>query len=403
MSQTQTPPLQSFAYRAATKAGGELTGAIDAADSQDARSRLQAMGLEVREVVAEAKPARRGRLDHASFVAFNQQLAALTRAGMPVESGLRLITQETRRGGLRRAITAVADDIENGASLGDAFAAGRSSFPTLYGRLIDAGVEAGNLPSMLYNLGRHLDLLGRLRATIWQAVAYPLAVLLALAAVVGALSAFVFPKFMEVFADFDTDLPLLTIVMIDSSRWLPYAMLLIVVAILLTPVLWGLARRFDWDVPLADGVGLVLPLLGGVLRKKLLARWFDTVRLGVEAGLDLPRALRLAGDALGSPSLARDVDRLAGSLEAGHRLTTERRLSIVPASADATMQIAAEQGRLPDALATLTELYREQAEGRVAMINILLTPLLLLLLAFVLGLFVTAMFLPLIRLMQWIM
>jgi len=403
MSQTPTDPLHSFAYRAATRSGGQLTGAIDATDTQDARARLEAMGLEVREVAAEAQPARRGRLDHASFIAFNQQLAALTRAGMPVESGLRLIAQETRRGGLRRAITGVADDIERGVSLGDAFAAKRSAFPPLYGRLIDAGVQAGDLPGMLYNLGRHLDLLGRLRATVWQAVAYPLAVLLVLAAVVGLLAAFVFPRFVEVFQDFDTDMPLLTLLVIDSSAWLPFVMLIVVIVILSTPVLWALARLLRWDVVLADGVGMVLPLIGGVLRKNLLARWFDTVRLGVDAGLDLPRAMQLGSDAMGSPSLTHDVARLVDAMHSGRTLSQADRLWVIPVSATATMQIAADQGRLSQTLATLTELYREQAEARVALVNVLLTPFLLLLLAFVLGLMVIAMFLPLVKLMQSVM
>ena len=92
------------------------------------------------------------------FVAFNQQLAQLAKAGLPLERGLRLIAADLGRGRLARAITEVADELERGTPLAEAFDRHRGRFPSLYGRLVDAGVRSGNLSEVLLNLGRHLDM-----------------------------------------------------------------------------------------------------------------------------------------------------------------------------------------------------------------------------------------------------
>ena len=125
---------------------------------------------------------------------------------------------------------------------------------------------------------------------------------------------------------------------------------------------------------------LPLPLIGPVLRRNLIARWCDAVRLGVEAGLDLPRAIELAGEAVASPRLKRDGDELIGALSSGK--TPDAVIGstrLLPATVPAAMTLAAQNSDLPRTLATLSEMYQQQAETRLNLIPGLLTPLLILL------------------------
>ena len=98
------------------------------------------------------------------FAAFNQQLAQLTGAGLPVEQGLRMIAAEMRKSSMRRTLDLVAAELESGKTLPEAVAAYRDKFPPLYAQLIDAGIRAGNLSGILLNLGRHLTLVRRLQS-----------------------------------------------------------------------------------------------------------------------------------------------------------------------------------------------------------------------------------------------
>src|SRR5262249_32173436 len=155
-----------------------------------------------------AAPKRLGADD---FILFNQQLAHLTQAGLPVERGLRLIAADMQSGRLASAASAVASDLERGVPLRDAFDRHPNQFPSLYARLIDAGVQTGNLPGMLFSLGRHLELVNRVRFAIWSVFAYPLIALVALSLIILFVATRILPQMDGMYGDFHTRLPSLTL------------------------------------------------------------------------------------------------------------------------------------------------------------------------------------------------
>ena len=162
----------AFGFRAQTHDGLSMSGTLEASDVDDANRQLHALGLRVVELeprpAAALAPAGGPRLRGEDFIAFNQQLAHLTSAGLPIEHGLRLIAQDARRGRLARTIQQLADELERGTPLPQALAKYESKFPPLYARLVEAGVKSNNLPAMLLNLGRHAEMVQRLRAAIWR-------------------------------------------------------------------------------------------------------------------------------------------------------------------------------------------------------------------------------------------
>jgi len=161
----------TFAYRAQSIDGQPLTGTIDAASPDHARQQLESLRLRVLELAPAqaAAPATRP-LRGEDFLTFNQQLAHLTSAGMPLEQGLRLIAQDMNRGAVANTIRQIADELEKGVPLGQAFEKHAAQFPPAYGHLIDAGVKTSNLSGMLLNLSEHLRTLANLRAALWRAM-----------------------------------------------------------------------------------------------------------------------------------------------------------------------------------------------------------------------------------------
>src|SRR5262249_18298483 len=174
-------PLATFAYSATTSEGEQVQGTIEAYDLQDASRRLSAMQLNVASLKPAAKIGARSKpIGAADFIPFNQQLAQLTRPGLPIEQGLRLIAQALRRSRLKSSIQQLVTELERGVPLAQAFERHQKDFPPLYSRLLDAGIRAGNLPAMLLNIGRHAEMVNRLRGAVWRSLAYPLAVLFGL-------------------------------------------------------------------------------------------------------------------------------------------------------------------------------------------------------------------------------
>jgi type II secretory pathway component PulF len=391
----------TFAYRAQGIDGQPLTGTIDAASADLARERLESLRLRVLELApADDRGAAVRPLKGEDFLTFNQQLAHLTAAGMPLEHGLRLIAEDMRRGRVANTVRQIADDLEKGVPLGTAFEKHAAQFPPAYGHLIDAGVKTNNLSGMLLNLGEHLRTLAQLRAALWRALAYPLAVFVALCCIVAFLSGYLFPRFAEVYSMWGTRLPPITEFLIANGRAMAAAFLtlagLVVLALLVSRILKAMGKHG----PLRDAVALRLPLVGPVISRSLISRWCDAVRLGVVGGMDLPRAMRTAGDAVGSARIRADADRMAAKIEAGQPVLAGESFDVLPATVPAAIELSTRHGGLPQTLGTLAHMYREQAQAKVGVIPAVLTPLLLTILTCAIGFIILAMFLPFVNLIS---
>ena len=401
MTQAVPDNFDSFAYQAQTAEGQAVAGTIDASSIEQAQRLLQTLRLRVLEIAPTRRPPRARPLGGEDFLSFNQQLTHLTAAGLPVEHGLRLIAQDMRTGHLRTTVEQVAAELERGTPLGEAFEKHREKFPPLYARLVSAGVATHNLPGMLLSLGRHMEMVYRLRATLWRVTAYPLMVLVALGLILFFLSWSIIPQFEMIFRDFGTKLPVLTQLMLDAARVMPAVLIAIGIVILVLPILWQLARVAGVDRAVLDTVILPLPLVGPVLKRNMIARWCDAVRLGTEAGLDLPRSIELAGEAVASPKLRRDGEEMIGAMQSGRTpdvVVGSTRL--LPATVPAAITLAGNTGDLPRTLGTLSDMYQQQAENRLNLLPGLLTPLLILLVAVMIGIVVLGLFLPFISLIQ---
>ena len=391
----------SFAYEAQTERGDALSGTIDAPDAARAATLLESLRLRVLRIDPVGLAARSAPLRGDDFASFNQQLAHLTSAGLPVEHGLRLIAQDMRSGRLAETIRTVAGELERGTPMGEAFDRHREKFPPLYGRLVEAGVRTGDLSGMLLNLGRHLELVNRLRGMMWRATAYPLIVLVVLLVVLLFISGWIIPQFETLFADFGVRLPQVTQVLLGTSGWLPPLLIGVLGAIALVMLLWPILRLSGGDQAVIEALVLPAPLVGPVLRRNMIARWCDALRLGVDAGFDLPRAIGLANEAIGSRALRRDGETLITTLEQGRPLDEPSlRLRVIPATVSATIELGRSKKQLSETLAALAELYQQQAEVRLNLIPAILTPLMLIFTAVIIGLVVLGLFAPLISLIQ---
>lgn len=390
----------TFAYQAQTADGQRLTGTIEALNAEEAARRLEAMRLRVIEIGPAQPPPRSARpLRGDDFAAFNQQLAQLTAAGMPVEQGLRLIAADLRSGRLARTVDQLAAELERGTPLDLALEKYKDQFPPLYGRLVAAGVRSGNLSGVLLNLGHHLDTIARLRNVLWRTLAYPMFVVLALGFLLVFLGMVVLPQFQKVYSEFHIQLPGITNVLLEVGRFAPALLVLLLILIIGGPIFWAVVRALGHADAIVERFVIPLPLIGPVLKNNLLARWCDAVKIGVDAGLDLPAALGMAGDATRSRRLTRDGGELAGALASGRAMTSVQ-THLLPATIPSALQFASASHDLGTTLASLSDLYQRQAELRLASLPQVLTPMLVLLIALFVGFVIFAMLAPLIALIN---
>ncbi|MBV8782174.1 MAG: type II secretion system F family protein [Phycisphaerae bacterium] len=350
----------------------------------------------------------------AELISFNEQFAQLAAAGLPVEYGLRLVADDLKRGRLADSVRALADELERGVPLPEAFARHAGRFPPLYVRLIDAGIRSNQLAALLMNLGRHLETMRRLRAALWRTFAYPIMVLLLLAIVLVFVSQFVLPQFKVMAADISKvhpfphydfatrsyvtpppfTLPWPTLLLLSVGSAIP--IIVPVVVFLIVGVPWIL-RRMSRDSVGIERLTFNLPFIGTILHRNLIARWCDAAALATSSGLDLPSAIRLASRAIHSPGLAIDGADLAENVETGKPLDASRKYAVLPATVPAAMELASRTNSLPISLESLAELYEKQCELRLENLPALLSPFLLALMAILIGFVIAGITLPIVE------
>ncbi len=387
---------QLFSYRAQTRMGESLSGHIEAASTDDACRKLDLLQLHILELKPAEKPRMGGTLSADELAAFNQQLVHLTSTGLPLERGLRMVAEELKRGRLAAAIRELASDLEAGLPIEQAMEKRRGLFPSSYSRLLEAGVKTGRLAGVLLNLSRHLELMRRLRSTLWRTLTYPLTVLLVLSGVLLFISVGIIPKFEAIFRDFRVELPEITKLMMIMARWFPPAIVALVVMLVLGGPLLYIVRRCGWDRGLVDSVAMRIPLIGPILRRSVVAGWCDAVLVAVGASMDLPASVALAGAISSSPRVGRDSKIVWAVLSSGRNIDEAASLEVLPPTVIVSMAHGIRMGDLPGTLRSLIDLYQQQADIRVQALPGILTPVLLVVIALSVGLVIVALMMPLI-------
>jgi type II secretory pathway component PulF len=408
----------TFHYRAVGPDDAELRGSIDARSQDDALVRLSAIGLQQ---IRFDQPVRRSGtrpLSGEDVLAFNQQIAQLAKAGLPLERGLAALAGDLSNGRLRDATQALKEDLERGIPLEKSIESRRSTFPAGYAALIDAGLKSGRLPDVLLTVGQHYRLVEKLKTDLARSLTYPAVMFVAVVAISAFMARYVLAPIRELTRDSlwgrrsfameyklegatpNESVPWITNLAVWFGEVMPWVLLgliaLLAIAWLFRPLYRGSALWLS-----ARDTFTRIPLAGRAIRESLLARWTSVLRIGVDAGMDLPRAVALASDAIGSPALRRDGEAIVASLGAEPTLNGPR-LRFVPPLVPLTLSTASRTGTLPEALTGLADGFRLQAEQRSARLPLLLLPVLIVLLALIVCALIAGLFMPLTQMLQLI-
>lgn len=401
----------SFGYRAQIEGGGEIVGSINAIDEAAARQTLESLHLRVGEIWASGRALKTRPLNADDFRTFNQQLAMLINAGLPLETGLDLLAAE--RGGRMRnnLITAIGDDMKSGMTLAQAIAKRGRDFPPDYALLVEAGVRTNNLSQVLINLSNHLATRQKLRESIFKAFGYPAFVLAAMIAVGAFFGWYIFPLYEQFAATWINGRATIWMVLSKHEPW-PTELLdflgrnttpifVVICAVVVAGILfWLLAQRRPFGLTLRDWVAEHMPLFGPMVRASLIARWCDGLRIGVISGMDLPRAIELAGAVTGSPKITASGSTMNLALARGEPMDKAVTGTALPPAIGTAIETGIACNNLPETLGVLTEGYTKEAETRIALLPAVITPVLLVVLSLMVVLVFWGLTAPLLKILN---
>lgn len=394
--------MTAFAATFLDRQGRRQTGVYDARDAVELRRELRAQALWPVQI-SPAKPDRRMQrltIPVGDFVPLLHQLELQLRAGITADEALRQLAEDAPAGPIQTILSRIHHEVSHGAPIHQACRRFPRQFPPHVAAVIEAGETSAQLPEALHNLADHLTGADELRRTARRAMIYPFIVLTATTGLVVFMLGGVVPRFAEIFASLHLTLPMITVALIRTSELVrTFWPALLGTIVLPATALWLAARapRFRY---VRDAALLRVPILGDTVRHLATARFAAHCRLLHEAGIPLLDALAtgavLTGHAVLSQQLLTARESVAlgrplyAALPKGHAFPP----FLVPA-----LKAGETTGQLSAALRHIENYAARRARERLAFALALLEPVLLGLLAGVVGTIALSFFLPLVSLL----
>lgn len=386
---------------------GEIVEGVYVADNEARlRHELEEKGLFVLSLqpkhaiagVSLQLPQRKG-INTREFLVFNQELATLLKAGMPLVQSLDLLKRRVTSPSFRRVLDDVYEKVRSGTALSDAFDAHQGLFPRVYTASLLAGERSGNLDAMLRRYVEYTKIIATVKRKTVSALVYP-AILISLALVLVTIIVLkVVPAFSDFYGAFGAELPLSTRMIVATSEFLRSQFLLVIgglIAGVIAVVAWvrqpGQQARFDHML-------LRLPMLGNVAKKFATSQMARTLATLLGGGLPLVNALDIAAKSVGNQYMAkqlgivsarvREGESFAAALEARH---------VFPEVAVKMAEVGESTGALQDMLNTVADFYDEEIATTMDRFVTLVEPVLLVVMGLVIAGLLLALYMPLFQL-----
>ena len=392
-----------FTYRVARSDGAVVNGQIEGEEEAAIRGKLESQGLLVfslqqRSGAVSGRPGSRrswGTLSLGEFLIFNQEFLALVKSGLPVLRVWELLIERAQHAGFQQALRDVRQDIRGGTASSDALAKHPAYFSELYIATVKAGEQSGNLPEVLQRYIGYLKLMMGLRQKVTKALSYPLFLVMIGIGVIAFLVTYVMPTFVSVYGESAKTLPwatqlLMDIVQQSEAQMIP-ALILLGVA--------GLAVRAYYATPAGrlavDRLLLVLPLIGPIMVKHHTVQLTRTLGTILAGGTPLVEALHVARGAVSNRWVRSGLSKAEDEIREGATLAVSlERPHILPKLAIEMVSVGEETGSLESMLRDVGDFYEADLDTRLSQLTTWIEPALLLVMGFLVGAIVIAMYLP---------
>lgn len=420
--------MPKFHYIALDQNGQETAGVIDAASDADAINQLRQSQLYPTQVVQEGKgdiaaikkksksggkskgKAAAGgnpatlKVKGKTLMIFTRQLATLIDSGLPLLRGLTVLGRQEPNPLMKRAVTTIADNVQTGSTFSESLSQFPKVFNKLYVNMVKAGELGGVLEIVLNRLAEYQEKAQKLKNKIVAAMVYPIIVMFIAMAIMVFLMLVIVPRFEQIFEDMlgsKDKLPGLTKMVIGFSRWMGANIwyLIIIGAVLF--IAWKLFSNTKGGRLIIDRMKLKMPLFGDVQRKTAISRFTRTLGTLVTSGVPILQALNITRETAGNVVVSDAITKVHDSVKEGESMVGPLEGSgVFPPMVISMVDVGEETGQLPEMLLKIADVYEDEVDNSVSALTSMLEPLMIVMLALVVGVIVLALFLPLIQVIQ---
>ena len=391
--------MAEFICRLGTPAGEVVTRTVEAVGVQEARVRLESEGFRVfavtppKTVGVSSLTRRGGKGSHARFKAsdfllFNQQLAALLRAGIPILQAISMLRKRAQSASLSMVLADVEDKIRGGLALSAAFAAQGAIFPRIYTASILAGERSGALDEVLDRYVAYMRRSVNLKRKIRGALAYPTLLLLASFGMVMFLTLFVVPRM----SGWPFSSPTLAI-----SGWLSANFLWLLPLVIVGVVALVFWLRTPSGRLILDRTLLKLPLVGKLLQQVAVAQATRSLATLLAGGITLVDSWEIAAESITNRELRQKSSAILPMVREGRSFTESLEAAgWIPELALDMIGVGERSGSLREMLDEVSGFYDSESEVKLEQLTTTIEPAILIVMGGVVVTILLSIYLPII-------
>ena len=343
---------------------------------------------------------RKAKIKQDDFIIFAQEFRALLKAGLPAVQGLEILIQRQKDSELGALLKGVREDIVTGSSLSDAFAARSTLLPANFVPALVAGERSGDLDTALERFINLAKLTSSLRKKFMSAIYYPAFLILLSIGLLAIMFTYVLPEFAKFYEGFDEELPGFTVAVLAVSEVLRSNLLIILAVVALLVVAFISWRRSEGGKRALDRLKLKIPIAGDLLHKYQLSQIFHSLSVMLKGGMPLVGSLADLEKSAPSPLLADDLNHARRLVSEGESLHAAIEGTMLAKDlASEMIEVGENTGALAEMLSNVASFYDEEVENRLAALLSLVEPVMLVLMAVLIGALLFAMYYPLFNLL----
>ena len=383
--------MPQFKYAGKSTQGGPQKGVIEAASAQAAAQTLLSQNIVPLTIVESKKRSAENEGDGFDItrlfqqkvgldemIIFSRQMYSLLKAGIPIIRAIKGLSENASHKRFQEILKDIADQLEQGRSLSSSMAKYEKVFTRLTISVVVVGENTGKLDDVFLQLALYFEREQETRKRIKSALRYPTFVLIALAIAMFILNLFVVPVFTQMFERFDTELPIMTRVLIGTSNFfVNYWWLLIIVIVggifAVKQYVSSTNGRLKWDK-----FKLKLPIVGSIIERSLLSRYSRSFSMILRAGVPLTAGLSLTADAVDNAHMQKRIKEMRQGIEKGESLLRVSKNSELFSTLVLQMiAVGEETGRLEPLLEESADYYEREVDFDLKSLTAKIEPILI--------------------------
>ena len=416
-----------FEYKALTSSGKTKKGIVDANTARDARSKLRNDHMHVTEMweVADKKSrkdksvskktrsltAKKGKpggllsmeielfqpkISTRDLATFTRQFSTLLRSGIQLTDALNALVEQCVDPHLERVLRNVKEEITSGNNLAEAMAKHPRFFSDLYVNMVRAGEASGHLDVVLTRIADYLQKQASLKGKVLAAITYPAIMVIVGLAVVIFLMSYVVPRITQILKDRGQPLPFITEVLMTASDftkayWIYVLLAMVIGGFFLKSLIGTDAGRLKFDSLL-----LRLPIFGTLFSKQAISRFALTFSTLLKSGLPALDSLKIVALVVNNAKLTQVINDIHARIIEGADIATPiRKSKVFPPMVGYMVSVGEQSGQLEEILDRIAESYEEELDLSIQRLTSMIEPIIIILLAVVVGFIIAAVLLPL--------